>query len=279
MHKENKKPIIIFTTASKNLFNDAVKLLNSLRKFHNWPVILVTDEHDPENLKKLPGGVTIWELGMYLQNDRMFFYRQKPVIASELIKDYKLVLGLDSDQIIVGDLSYLEKTSDYDVGTVINWNRVDPGVFGVVQAAGILPVEYFNCGLVAMRSEAFVKNWLNVCISPQFDRLQYKEQDILNYICYYGNYNVRCFDHDDKIGGNNSWWGLLGKGEYPRAKMIGNDIVIPKGEGDTPFPPIDIKLNVLHWGGGNDPQKGNYRKMFQDDVIKRLDYLVSDEKK
>ena len=260
-----KKPVVIFIAYDANNAEHARKFKNSLRKFHSeeeLPLYEVKRE----------------ELETYLKGDPMFFYRQKPVIASRLIKDYELVIGMDVDQIITGDLSYIWKTRDYDVGTVINWNRVDPGVFGVVQAAGILPIEYFNCGLVAMRSEAFVKNWLNVCLSPQFDRLQYREQDILNYICYYGNYNCRCFDHGDGPAKMNSWWGIFGKGEYPRAEMRGNDIVVPKGEGNTPFPPVDITLKVLHWGGGNDPQKGNYRKMFKDDVIKRLDYLVGDKK-
>ena len=258
-----KKPVVMFTAYDAKNADFARKFKNSLRKFHSeeeLPLYEVKDE----------------ELAGYLKLDPMFWYRQKPVIAQKLMKEYEVVIGMDCDQIVVGDLSYIWKTKDYDVGTVINYNRADIQTFPPVGGWGIIPIEYFNCGLVAMRSEVFAKDWMEKCLTPQFERLQFKEQDILNALCYYGRYNVRCFDHMDKLGGNNSWWGLLGKGEFPQAKLVNNEIIIPKGDGETPFPPKDVSLKVIHFGGGqNDPQKGNYKVMFQQEVVEYLDKLVS----
>ena len=59
--------------------------------------------------------------------------------------------------------------------------------------------------------------------------------------------------------------------------MDKNEVIIPKGEGNTPFPPKDMTLKVIHMAGGNRPNKMNYRTLFGEDVIKRLDYLVSKE--
>lgn len=270
-----KKPIIVFTTADKNNFQYAVMMLNSLRKFHDWPVVFVTDEKDEAKLKLLPKGVEVVDLEPFLKADPAFFYRQKPVLAEKYIKEYDLVVGIDSDSLITGDLGYILDTTDYDVATVVNWNRRDPQLYGPVQGWGILPPEYFNCGLVAMRSETFVHHWRVVCFSNQFDRLQYKEQDLLNILCYYGNYNVRCLDHGDKLAKMAAWWGLIAKGEYLRAIVKDNKIIIPKGLGDTPFPTEDLELKVIHMAEGNKPNKMNYKTMFNEPVIARLDYLVS----
>ena len=259
----NKKPVVMFVCYDDKNAEHARKFKNSLRKFHSeeeLPLIEICGE----------------ELQNYLKVDPMFFYRQKPIIAEKLIKEYECVIGCDVDQIVVGDLSYIWKTKDYDVGTVINYNRADAQNYPLVAGWGIFPVEYFNCGLVAMRSEAFVKDWKNKCFSPQFDRMQYKEQDLLNALCYFGNYNVRCFDHTDPVGGNNSWWGIFSKGELSRAKLVNGEMIIPQGEGPTPFPPKEVSLKVIHFGGGNDPQKGNYRIMCSQEIVEHLDKLVAD---
>lgn len=238
-------------------------------------MILFTDEKRPEQLSRLPKGVEVRDITPYTKDDPAFWYRQKPVLAEPLLDEYELVLGLDSDQIVLGDLSYIFETKDYDIGTVINWNRVDPRIYGLVQGWGIQPIEYFNCGLVAMRSKKFVHHWKVLCFSPQFDRMQYKEQDLLNILCYYGNYNVRCFDHGDGVAKMSDWWGLISKGEWMRAQLDKDgSIFIPKGFGETPFPPQDMTLRVIHAGGGGTPNKMNYHQWFTEEVVKRIDDLV-----
>jgi hypothetical protein len=272
-----KKPVLIFSAADQNNFPYAVMLFRSLSKFHpDLPMILFTNETRQTELSKLPKSVAVRDVTPYL-DDPMFWYRQKPLLAEQFMDDYELVLGMDADQIVTGSLDYILNTKDYDVGTVINWNRSDPQIYGFVELGriGIAPPEYFNCGLVAMRSKQFVHHWKVVCFTEQFNRMQYKEQDILNILCYFGNYNIRCFDHTDGVAKYYAWHGLIAKGELARAELRGTDIVVPKGEGDTPFPPDDVVIKVIHTGGGNIPNKLNYQGWFSDQkIVERITELV-----
>jgi hypothetical protein len=259
-----KKPVIAFTIADEANMPYVRMLENSLRKFH-------TAEELP--LKIVSGEDLKAQLGI----DPQFFYRATPIVAEPLMKEYDLVLKLDADQIITGDLNYVLNTKDYDIGTVMNWNTVDPQKYGLVQGWGIQAPEYFNCGFVAMRSEKIVHHWNVVCHTPQFDRLQYKEQDLLNILCYYGNYNVRCFDYGDGIVDYYSWHGLVSKGEWMRTKMDGDKIMVPGLKDSQGAFKRDWQIRVIHWAGGNNGGKMNYKIAFPEDVIARLDYLVSDK--
>ena len=207
----------------------------------------------------------------------MFYYRATPILGERYLKEYDLAVKIDSDSIVCGELSYIWNTKDYDIGTVINWNRIDPKTYGFVQGWGIFPIEYMNCGFVYMRSEKFTHDWKNICFTPQFDRLQFKEQDLLNAMIYFGNWNVRCFDHGDGPANMHSWWGLISKGELTRAELREDEIVVPKGFGDTPFQDKDMTIKVIHAGGGNIQNKMNYHIWVNEKVSKRIDYLVSEE--
>lgn len=277
-----KRPVMFFGAADEKNFPHAVMFWNSLTKFHSpkdIDMIMFTSETRPEELKKLPQGIKTVDITAQLKADPMFWYRQKPVLAEPYMSQYDLVVGFDIDQLVLGDLSYLIKTKDYDIAAPLNYNRNDAEQYGLVGGWCILPIEYANCGLVCMRSEQFVHEWKVWCFSPQFDRAQYKEQDGLNIKIYHQNYNARILDHLDPIGGNNSWWGLLGKSDWSRTKMVNNEVIIPKGEGEPPFPPKDVSLKIAHFAGGQDnPQKMNYRTVFPDDVVERIDYLVSSKK-
>lgn len=80
------KPVF-FTIADKNNMPYAVKMINSLRKFHDTEVRIITEE-DIAKFK-----------------DKDFFYRATPIIANELFKEgYDVVIKLDADQIITGSL-------------------------------------------------------------------------------------------------------------------------------------------------------------------------------
>lgn len=272
----NKKPVIIFSTADQRNFPYAVSFFNSLTKFHSTKevdMVLYTNETRPEELKKLPEGVKVEDLTPYLE-DPAFFYRQKPILSEPLLDEYELVIGMDCDQIVLGKLDYILNTKDYDVGVVMNYNRFDPQFYGLVELGriGIGPMDYFNCGLVTLRSKKFAHTWKVNCFTPQFDRMQYREQDILNIMCYFGNWNVRCFDHGDGVAKYFAWHGLLGKGEWHRAEVKGEKIIVPKGEGDQPFPPEDVQVVIAHMGGGN--EKGNWGTFFPPKVMERIGELI-----
>lgn len=274
-----KKPVCFFAVGSKEYSKYAIPFWRSMVKFHSpkdIDMIWYTNEKNPEVLKRLPQGIKLEDLDPLLA-DPAFYYRQKPLLSEPLLDEYDLVVGFDSDQLILGSLDYILKTQDYDVGTVYNWNRFDQQFYPMVEMMriGIMPAEYFNCSLVALRSKQFAHNWMVNCFSSQFDRVQFREQDILNVMCYYGNWNVRCFDLPDTPGKHFGWYGMLSKGELPRAELRGKDIVIPKGFGDTPFPPEDVQLHALSLGGGHGAVKDNWAAFFSPKVMERINELIA----
>lgn len=179
-----------------------------------------------------------------------FFYKATPLIARELIDEYETVIKLDADQIILGPLNELWEGEDWDVKTVLN----DPTY--PIMTWDIQP--YFNMGLVVMRSKEFIEHWYRLCMSEHFSRYQFREQDLFNILCSdYLNYKIVCLDTGDKF------YGEFAKSAWPQFHMEG-DKVMAEGK----------ELRVVHFGGGNDPGKGNFRTRFQEDVVKRIEVLI-----
>lgn len=204
-------------------------------------------------------------------SDPQKYYKATPMIARELISDYDVVLKLDADQLILGSLDYLF-THQYDVGTVLNINRVDPPRFGYVAGWGIAPNQYMNCGLVAMQSKEFIEHWWELCNSPHFDQLQYREQDLLNILYYYGRYNSVCFDYYDPQENYSAYHGLVGKGEWIRSVLKDGQILIPRGTDN--YPDRDVVVKVAHWAGGQGEKKMDYQKWFPEEVIEYIDNIL-----
>jgi hypothetical protein len=264
----NKKPRVAFTIADEKNYWMVEKLTNSLRKFHTeeeLPLIVISGE----------------DLKNRLEDDPNFFYRATPVVGKELLQEYEMVLKLDVDQTITGDLDFLIKSTGWDVGTVINFNPRDMQIYGAVTVWDIGINDYFNCGLVAMRSEAFVDEWLRLCMSGHFNNYQMREQDLLNIVCHYFNFKVKCFDVYDSIHQYNAWHGLISKGHWQEMEMMedkdaknGKRLVLkPTKDG---YNPRLAEIKVLHWGGGNDEQKLHYRTRFSDEVVAYLDWLTNE---
>lgn len=257
MYKNQK--IVVFCVADTNNLKYYEMFKKSFRHFHPEDEIELKLYSDED---------------LAIIKDSMLFYRQKPYFGNKLLKEgYDLVIGVDVDQLCLGRWDYIFE-SDYDVGTVLNLNRVDPLKFTPCQIATVMPNMYFNCGLVAMRSQDFTQHWLNLCYSDHFLHTQYKEQDLLNLMCYYGNYKVRCFDMYDPMKQYSAWHGLKAKGECMRTILKGNDIVLPKGDGNTPYPDRDVIIKAVHWGEGNVPNKMNYRIMFPEEIVEYIDLIL-----
>lgn len=251
------KKQVAFTIADEANMPYAKMMINSLRKFHaaeELPVIIY-GEDDYKRLK-----------------DPAFYYKSAPLLALPLLQDYELVLKLDADMIFFGKIDHILDDDSYDIGTVLNINRVDPSTYGLVTIQGIQPNEYYNNGLVAMRNKDFVSKWLNLCNSKYFERFQYREQDLLNILAHFGGYNVKCFDSDPR---HPTWNGLVAKGETLRAIRRGDDVVIPKGE--DKYPDQDTVLKCWHKAGGKE-KKMNYRVHFSEEIISYIDWLVGDTK-
>lgn len=266
-----KKKVVFFTVALDEPHAlEAQKMVKSLRRFHPTEDLVVFDKGSFDRM----GGV----IG---DNDpiRNDLLRLTPFFARTLIKDYETVIRLDADQVILGDLNYLID-SEYDVGTVLNINRVDPSQYQTVQFQGIAPNEYYNCGLVAMRSETFINHWYNLCKSKYFPRLRYGEQDVLNILTHYCGYRTRCFDHYDDKGKYYAWHGLVAKGEGMRMKMQFSkgkwNVVLPPDKNN--YPDRQLLIKAYHWAGGGFEKRWNYRVHFSDEVIHYIDWLLSDSK-
>lgn len=269
-----RKKVCFFTAANKPYIKQATTFFKSLTKFHSpkdIDMILFTDETDVNALSDLPKGLLIKDLTPYLQ-DQMFWFRQKPILMEALLNEYELVVGFDNDQIIVGDLTSIIEAEDYDVGVVINWNRHDEKFYPIVEMMriGVQPIAYYNCGLVASRSKKFVHTWLVDCFSQEFNFMQYKEQDVLNVLTHFGNFNVRCFDMPNGEEDEVSWYGIVGKGEWARAVVEKDKVWVKKGEGSTPFPPKDVQIRVLHMGGGSGAPKDNWGAICSPALLEKI---------
>ncbi len=94
-------------------------------------------------------------------------------------------------------------------------------------------------------------------------------------MCYFGNWNVRCFDHGDGVAQYNAWHGLIGKGEWQRAILRNGKIFVPKGLGDTPYPPEEMEIKVAHLGGGAGAKKDNWASYFPSEIIEYINKLIT----
>lgn len=209
------------------------RFVNSLRKFH--PDIEVKVFDNPTN-------------------DGNFWYRAKPIIASELFKEgYDVVIGADSDQIVLGSLSdVLDDTDDYDVGVVLN----DPT--WPIQVWDITHPRIFNNGLVVLKNKDFVEHWKRLCFSPHFNNYQYREQDLLTLLCSdYFNYKVKILDNQQKV------YGEVVKSQWAQATLKDDKVML----GET-------QICMYHAGGGNTPDKGNFRIRFKPEVVSYIDKLI-----
>jgi hypothetical protein len=253
--------VVMFSVADKKNEPYAIALRNSLRKFHTEEQIKFV-LYDQAALDRI--------------EDPQKFYRATPYFAEKLFNEgFDMVIKADADQIITGSLDYiLDDKKYFDVGVVYNWNRVDPQKYGEIGFATIHPFEYVNCGFVVIKNKELVRHWLRLCYSNHFDRMPFREQGFLNTLVYYGNYSVLFLDKYDPIFNYSAWHGLVSKGEWNKIKLVDNKFIVPKGTDG--FPEMEKEIKVIHWAGGNDSPKMNYRLYFQEDVIKRLDYLTNE---
>lgn len=254
------KKIVAFTIAGDDQNLDYAHMLEkSFKYFHPEVPFIIYGKEDMAKIE-----------------DQMKYYRATPYFARELMNEYDLVIKLDADQLILGSLWYIFDHR-YDVGSVLNINRVDPPRFGTVQLQGIAPQEYVNCGFVSMQSRAFVDKWWELCNSPFFNRFQFREQDLLNYMFYFGGYRTMIFDHFNPVLDYSAWHGLVAKGETVRSKIAkkpdgSTHIVIDPDEYGYPDKRVIVK--ALHWAGGQLEKKMDYQKQFPEEVIQYIDTIL-----
>lgn len=257
MPKEPRVAFCVYDTAHKE---QAELFKKTLRHFHDekeLPLVEITGE-TMELIKRY--------------EDADFFYRATPTVALDLIDKYETVIKFDVDQLILGKLDYIFD-SDYEAGVVLNFNQVDAVRYGYISFQGITAQEYFNNGLVAMRSKAFVKHWYDLCYSPYFSRLQYREQDLLNVLAHYGTYKARCFDHYDRARDYAAWHGLISKGYGIDMIVRDGEVILPQNK-VSKMPNRDVKIKAYHWAGGSGEVKMDYHKRFSEEVVEYINGIV-----
>lgn len=201
--------------------------------------------------------------------DNNIYYKATPYFANQLFKtyNYKLLIKMDCDQFIFGNLSHLWQEDSYDIGVVYNLNRIDYKNYGYVNVWDIPAQQYFNNGLVVIRSHKFIDWWLHLCNSYHFYNYQYREQDLLNIMIHYGDWKIKSLDE------GNMWHGLISKGEQSRFIIKDNKLILPKG--DDNYPDEDKLIKVFHLAGGNIPNKTNYRIIFNEETIELIDKMLN----
>lgn len=247
------KKAVVFTVADNRNIELAKALEASLRKFHSeeeLPYII----YGQDTLDKI--------------QDAGKFYRATPLFAKELIKEYELVIKIDADSIIMGSLDYV-LSEKYDAALVYNWNRVDPPKYGEIGLASIHPIEYFNCGFVAMRSKQFIDHWWGLCNSKHFALTPYREQGLLNLMAHYGDYHILRLDEVN--GKHSAWYGLRNKGEGMNMILKDGKVILPKGA--QGYPETDKEVKVYHFAGGENKEL-NFRTQFNEQLIKHIEWLI-----
>lgn len=240
-----------FSIADNNNLKYFEMMKNSLKKFDKETDLILFGEKD-----------------IKATNDNMIFYRATPYFAEKLFNaGYTEVCKLDADQIITGDLTEIWE-GDFDVAVV---NNANPREFKAypVSVWDINPLAYLNCGLVVMKSKTFIDHWLQLCYSDHFNNYQMKEQDLLNIMIYYGMYKVKFLDQGD------SFYGLASKGYWPDVVLKEKELILP---GNDEWNKEDKKLKVIHWAGGNSPDKMNFQIRFKPEVVEYLEELINDKK-
>lgn len=244
-----KKRVVFFTIADEKNMEYATKMANSFKHFHpDIPLEIISGE----------------VLAGALERDPAFFYRATPIIASQLIKDYEVVVKIDADSIVTGSLNEAWE-GDFDVKCVLNSN---PREFKKYQVStwDIHPIyEYLNCGFVSMKSEKFINHWHKICYSNHFDNYQMREQDLMNIILHYGDYKVEILDNGD------SFWGLSSKRYWSQFELKDDKLILPANK---EWNKIDKYIKVIHAAGGNNPNKFNFNIQFKPEVAKFLTNLT-----
>jgi hypothetical protein len=239
------KPVFFTIAGDPQNLHYAKMMEASLKRFHPDIPLVVFGENEIKETK-----------------DPAIFYRATPVFGRILLDKYDLAIKIDADSIVTGNLDHVLKDETYDMGNVLNWNRVDQQMYQFPLTVWDIPIEkYMNCGLVAMRSLKLVEHWLKLCYSEKFDHYRFREQDLMNILYWYGNYNVKCFDW------TNNWHGIISKGEWMNLELAGNEIVLPPVNG---YPDETKTIKVIHMAGGQIPDKMNIQKLFKGEVQKRL---------
>jgi len=270
-----KKPLAILVTGIGDIYYDySLKMISSLKK--------TNPDIEKKADIKLYTAKDAERLGFPTINPSEFKMRfMTPIFINELMEEYECVARLDSDMIITGDISHTWE-GDFDVA--VTQNASPRELVSQVQLMGknvsvwdVAPIDYVNCGFVVVKSERFAKHWLRLC-TPARQHYQFFEQDFLNILVFYGDYNVRFLDREP----NNKWHGLIVKGYASQIILKDKKLILPAKSGaDHDIWPGDYDKEIIayHFAGGAQPGKFDHLEtIFQPEVREYIKSLINVEK-
>lgn len=221
----------------------------------NEPYLKMFNDFE-KSLRKFHPDIEVRRIDNPTPGDKDFWYRAKPVIAVRLFDEgYERLILADADQIVLGSLAdILDDKDEYDVGVVLNDPTYPIQVWDIRWP-------YFNNGLVVLKNKEFAKHWERLCYSQHFNNYQYREQDFLNMLASdYFNYKVKILEGTKVYG---EW----GKPQWTTSYMKEDKIF-------TKMQDQERQLCIYHSGGGNSPDKMNYRIRFPQEVSDYIDKLI-----
>jgi len=251
-----------FTTWCTDNYREYIgldNLLNSLKYFHPDIPVIVYNTYKVNKLKEKYSDIDI-------------FQTMIPITCLEHVDEYDLIIHIDADSTVVGNLDAVIK-GHYTVLGVRNNNDIgyagnNPGVTKYNPYMNrIMPMmNFLNCGLIASTDKSFWKRWLDV----NREKITYgvDEQDTYNYILDNKEYDVKIIDSIDEnyyygvsnLGGTHTNWDY-----WKHAYVCNNSIYMNRPTDNTP-----VEVKIFHVAGGASSggrkYKQDYDLFFNDEV-------------
>ena len=254
------KDIVVCTAVEESKYEiyNVKFLINSFKKFHpNIDFVCFAGE----DVKKL-----------FKEKSWLNWSNAKASFSKLLYNDYKLVVNIDADTIILGSLDEIFE-ADYEVGACAAYNIQSN--FGlnikipstcVEKPFLVSEKEMVHCGILASTSKIFWDHYEEICRTKS-KQFVFSDCDLLCILYYYGNYKTKVFEgHTDFDNINHKFWYNVSSFGKEYKAIVNNDKIMLENK----------QIKAYHWACGNDYPKMRYRERFTEDVSKKIDQIISD---
>lgn len=165
------------------------------------------------------------------RNEHLNFYNCKAYFAKLLYHEYDLVVNIDADHLILGELKSILQ-GDYDVACPANYNVFSNASLKIISTGNqtttfVSDLNYFQGGLIASTSKHFWDAY-DYASMKHSHSLHYKENDVLNLILTLCNFKVKYLDGDANFKSNefHSYYGCASLGQEHLAVVDNGQIKI-----------------------------------------------------
>jgi hypothetical protein len=237
------------------------KMMASFNRFHpDIPLYMLTEKEINKEVQ------TVVPMSLAYLN---------PLMTRTIADDYDLVVHIDTDIVVCDRLDEILE-GDYDVA--VARNNADQGSAGCGTPHNLYGnvdvFKYANAGIVASTKKEFWDDWVELN-QKNFNKYPMHEQDNLNELLSTGKYDVKWLDPPDAplyyniasaYGDVEKWNGRWDKHweSWERIELKDGKLW------------LDNKLiKMLHYAGGNTPDKFNLTKHFSDEVTEHLKDLCN----